>query len=755
MPSSNLLLASKIVVTEEPPQIRNIPGAPTAIIAMSGVTQRGPVGTPIFVTTWEEFVEIFGGYLAASDLPLAVEAAFRNGATAIWVSRVVHYTDITDASTLTAAKGSLTILDRGGAASPAILDSEEGPFDLENGEVLEINIDGGGADTLTIAAAGAHVTAGAGTYDLSGNNKTIVYQTKLPGSNTLSEQKTITFVDADFATPAAATATEVALAISARGYGVKGVLNAGNVRMITAKQGTAASLVLVSGTALAVLGGTFSAGTTAGTGNVADVTAVTATELAALLTALTISAGTATAVGDVLRLASTATGAGADVVITANTTALGIFAGALPITEVGSAAGTSDALTVEGKDPGTYVDALSILIEAPSSGAADEFNLRVKRGTATLETWTNLNMDPDSARYVETVVNAGSLYIQVTDEESAATEPANRPAVGTYTGWAGADDGLTSLADSDYTGSEAGGTGLYAFDVVDNLTILAVPGRSTSAVHNAMVTYCEVHRVGLAFAVLDPPSGMDEQEIVEYVKTTAALKGLTEYAAIYWPRVKILNPSTSVFGSDELLTVPPSGAIVGVYARTDASRPSGVFQPPAGVENGRLFGVLGFETDDVLDERKRDVVFPELINPLCTIDGSPRHIDGSRTLKDNGNFPTVAERRGVIFVEKSLKTGLLFAKHRNNDRRLRMEVKRSIQAFLLIQHGNQAFRGDTPAESFFVDVSDALNPAEVVFAGRMVARIGLATQKPAEYIVLKFTQDTRELEESLADAGLN
>ena len=31
-----------------------------------------------------------------------------------------------------------------------------------------------------------------------------------------------------------------------------------------------------------------------------------------------------------------------------------------------------------------------------------------------------------------------------------------------------------------------------------------------------------------------------------------------------------------------------------------------------------MFGVLGFETDEVLEERKRDLVYPKRVNPLTT-----------------------------------------------------------------------------------------------------------------------------------------
>ena len=38
--------------------------------------------------------------------------------------------------------------------------------------------------------------------------------------------------------------------------------------------------------------------------------------------------------------------------------------------------------------------------------------------------------------------------------------------------------------------------------------------------------------------------------------------------------------------------MPPSGIIAGVYSRTDSGRPGGVYDPPAGIDKGRMFGVL-------------------------------------------------------------------------------------------------------------------------------------------------------------------
>jgi phage tail sheath protein FI len=130
----------------------------------------------------------------------------------------------------------------------------------------------------------------------------------------------------------------------------------------------------------------------------------------------------------------------------------------------------------------------------------------------------------------------------------------------------------------------------------------------------------------------------------------------------------------------------------------------------------------------------------------------PLFIDGSRTLKGDGNFPYVAERRGVIFIEKSIKLGLQFARHANNDESLRATVRRTVNAFLLVQMNNGAFRSTDPKSAYFVDVSDALNPPSVIFSGQLILRVGLATNKPAEFIILRISQDTRALDTATATA---
>jgi hypothetical protein len=106
------LLASKIVIVEEEPRIRSVPALPTAVVGAVGIAERGPVGVATLVTSFEEYVQIFGGFTPNSDLAVAAMGFFLNGGSIMWVVRTVHYTDITSAATRTSAKATVTLQDR-------------------------------------------------------------------------------------------------------------------------------------------------------------------------------------------------------------------------------------------------------------------------------------------------------------------------------------------------------------------------------------------------------------------------------------------------------------------------------------------------------------------------------------------------------------------------------------------------------------------------------------------------------------------
>jgi len=89
----------------------------TSSAAMVGVAERGPINKTVLVTSWEQFINTFGGYIAAGYLAYAARAFFDNGGAVLWVNRIAHLTDPTDRSTLTAEKSAATLTGRDAAAA--------------------------------------------------------------------------------------------------------------------------------------------------------------------------------------------------------------------------------------------------------------------------------------------------------------------------------------------------------------------------------------------------------------------------------------------------------------------------------------------------------------------------------------------------------------------------------------------------------------------------------------------------------------
>lgn len=754
--ANSQLLSSKVIVQEEQPGLRVIQNVATGILSALGITAKGPVGVSTLITSWEMFVLVFGADIASGIAASAIRGFFAGGGQRLYFTRVVHYSDITNANSKTSVAGALTLQSAASAPSAGrVLGSIVGPYALAHGDTLVVDRETGGTSTATISAVRATVSAGgAGPYTLANAQALTV---KINGGSA----QTITFTTGAFVDITAATAVEVAAVINAALQGGYADVSGTTVRINSDRKGTGSHVEVTGGTAN--VGLAFSTSVQNGSGNVADASAVTVAEIKTIVEAA-VSGVTVSNVGGAVQIASNTTGGSSHVQVTAPSTAddeLG-FDNAV---HTGSAGAAVDTLTVNAKYDGAYSSNVTVLITNATSGDADEFNLTVlSSGVPVEKTYANLSMLDTDPRFVETVINAtdgsGSEYIQVTDLDAAGgdatlSRPANSsgsPAVA-FGPLTGGSDGLVSIADIDFVGDSASHLGFHSFDLNDDADLLICPDRATPAVHNAGLSYTSIDRNNEMFFILDPPAGLTPEGINTYVETTAAIMNLTEAGAIYWPRVKVINPNAAVYGSAESIVVPPSGHIAGMFARTDGSRVGGVYEPPGGVEKGVMPGVIGLENEQVLNENVRDLIAPKLINPITRHRGKPIAVDDVLTLHAGGAFPTVAERRGVSFIERSVKDGIQFARIRNNDESLRDEIFRTVDTFLLMQMRVKAFRSMDPDKAFFVDVGDALNPASEQFLGKVNTRIGLATQKPSRFLILSFSQDTRAIDEEIAAAS--
>ena len=98
-----------VYIEEIPSGVRTITGVATSIAAFVGRATRGPVNTPVTITSYGDFERIFGGLWNPSLLGYAVSDFYQNGGTTAVIVRVIHSSD-THAATIALPGGPPTLL---------------------------------------------------------------------------------------------------------------------------------------------------------------------------------------------------------------------------------------------------------------------------------------------------------------------------------------------------------------------------------------------------------------------------------------------------------------------------------------------------------------------------------------------------------------------------------------------------------------------------------------------------------------------
>lgn len=186
-------------------------------------------------------------------------------------------------------------------------------------------------------------------------------------------------------------------------------------------------------------------------------------------------------------------------------------------------------------------------------------------------------------------------------------------------------------------------------------------------------------------------------------------------------------------------TVPPSGAIAGIYAQTDATR--GVWKAPANVS---ITGIVGL-TDDINDKDQEDMNIHETgksINVIRKFTGRGTLVWGARTLAGNSNdWRYVNVRRLANMIEESAKKACMQFVFEPNVAQTWVNVKGMIENYLTTLWNDGALAGAKPEHAFFVAVGlNQTMSAQDILEGRMIVKIGYAPSRPAEFIILEFKQ---------------
>jgi phage tail sheath protein FI len=243
-------------------------------------------------------------------------------------------------------------------------------------------------------------------------------------------------------------------------------------------------------------------------------------------------------------------------------------------------------------------------------------------------------------------------------------------------------------------------------------------------VQQAMIDHCE--GMGDRIAILDPPPGMNAQEVKEWRVEKTGYD--SKYAALYWPYIQVLDPAS---GRNRF--IPPSGAMAGIWGRNDDTR--GVHKAPA---NEVVRGALDVET--TITRVEHDQLNPEGINVIRSFPGRGIRVWGARTLSSDPAWRYLNVRRLFNYIESSILNGTQWVVFEPNDLDLWQRIRRTVTGFLLGLWRDGALFGPTPDAAFYVKCDAETNPPDVVDAGQVIVEIGIAPVKPAEFVIFRLAQ---------------
>ena len=292
----------------------------------------------------------------------------------------------------------------------------------------------------------------------------------------------------------------------------------------------------------------------------------------------------------------------------------------------------------------------------------------------------------------------------------------------------GKDGSIAKVTAGTFIGEDMGPgkrTGIASFVENDVVSIMAVPGVTIPEVIVALVGHCE--NLKSRMAVLDMPKDATKvNELLEYREMIDST-----YAAMYHPWIQVFDRS-----ANKADFIPPSGAVMGIYARTDANR--GVHKAPA---NETVF-CSGLKTE--YTKAEQDVLNPAGVNLLRLIPGQGIRIWGARTASSNSSFRYVNVRRLFIYVEESIKASTNWVVFEPNDVTLWQRVSLTVGSFLDSMWRSGMLAGNTASEAYFVEIGPATMSQDDIISGRLICNIGIAPSRPAEFVVFRVSQFTAE-----------
>lgn len=404
------------------------------------------------------------------------------------------------------------------------------------------------------------------------------------------------------------------------------------------------------------------------------------------------------------------------------------------------------ALTVVAGNPGTWGNEL--YIEVLPGSAPDRFSINIRlvpvgdaiTNQQIVERWADLSLNPVDSRNAVGILNnaqTGSAWITVGVPSGYTFDPGEVLRASTTPGGSALAGGSDGAAVSNTALLNA----VYLLDAVSQPFVLNIPGQTSLTVVTALADYADASRVrqddgqpgrGDVFVVVDTVDGVDADAAISLTGTYPK----SDHLAVYYPNIVVRDPANAVPGSTKL--VPSGPSVVGRYVATDAAR--GTFKAPAGNVDGGLTGVVALDPAATLKNADLDKLNEASVNAIKLVPNRGFVIFGARTLKRDFITRYVPARRTIISVRADLTQALSFVPFENNDSFLWGAMDNAADKVLRELFAAGGLKGASQEQAYFVKCDSDNNTLATIQAGEVHIEVGLALQRPAEFVVLTIAQ---------------
>ncbi len=292
----------------------------------------------------------------------------------------------------------------------------------------------------------------------------------------------------------------------------------------------------------------------------------------------------------------------------------------------------------------------------------------------------------------------------------------------------GGDIIATNQQGFDCSSASASGSVAYkrAIDSLSNqdefdINLLSTPGLIYDLHPNPINRGLDMVKArGDAFAIFDPTGWNGSISAA----TNAVSSIDTNYAAVYYPWVKVLDDSINL-----PTWVPPSVVIPGVISQNDAVAHE--WFAPAGLNRGGINGVLEAKTR--LTHEERDTLYEARVNPIASFPGQGVVVFGQKTLQAKPSaLDRINVRRLLIRLKKFIASSSRYLVFENNTVALRNRFLNIVNPYL---ESVQSAQGLT---AFRVVMDDSNNTPDVIDRNMLVGQIFIQPARAVEFIVLDF-----------------